>query len=121
MENFPVRSAAIAASQPASQRSQPASAANMLSREQHWHLLPPHLLGVTLTYLALFVPVSVCHGLTALLYNLNTIMEVVSPPPWSWIYAWGVNRAGMPGLFYLLIAAMTAAKLALVHAVGSAV
>jgi hypothetical protein len=93
----------------------------MLSREQHWHLLPPHLLGVTLTYLALFVPVSVCHGLTALLYNLNTIMEVVSPPPWSWIYAWGVNRAGMPGLFYLLIAAMTAAKLALVHAVGSAV
>ena len=37
--------------------------------------------------------------LSALLYNLNTIIEVVSPPLWSWIYAAGVNRAGMPGAF----------------------
>jgi DHA1 family tetracycline resistance protein-like MFS transporter len=55
--------------------------------------------------------------LSALLYNLNTIMEVLSPPPWSWVYAAGVNRGG-PGLFYVVIAGMTAVKLALVHAVG---
>ena len=59
-------------------------------------------------------------AMAALLYNLNTIVQVASPPPWSWVYAWGVNRAGMPGLFYLVIAGMTAAMLALVHVASSA-
>ena len=48
--------------------------------------------------------------LAALLYNLDTIFQVLSPVPWSMVYALGVGR-GQPGLFYAVIALLTGVKL----------
>ena len=48
--------------------------------------------------------------LAALLYNLDTIFQVLSPVPWSMVYALGVGR-GQPGLFYAVIALLTGVKI----------
>ena len=36
--------------------------------------------------------------------------------PWAWIYGIGVSR-GQPGMFYLLVAALSTVRLGLLHAV----
>ena len=57
--------------------------------------------------------------LSALLYNVQTLMEAVCPLIWSRVYAMGVS-AGQPGAFYFVIAALTTLRMGLFRAVAAA-
>ena len=54
--------------------------------------------------------------ITAMLYNAQTVVGVVAPVPWAFLYGKGV-RVGSPGMFYWAIAAFTVLKLTLSHTI----
>jgi hypothetical protein len=56
--------------------------------------------------------------MAALTNNLSTIVQALGPMPWAWVYGIGVSR-GQPGLFYLLVAGLSAVRLGLLHKVSS--
>jgi DHA1 family tetracycline resistance protein-like MFS transporter len=55
--------------------------------------------------------------ITGMIYNAQTVVGVLAPMPWAWVYGLGMAY-GRTGLFYLVIAGFTTAKLLLSHTVS---